>query len=474
MIRLRRGLSALATAAILPLSIGCHHQAEPEVVRTAHASGAARRGRTDATGRPALTVATVVPTRRDLVRTFEQPGHVEASAVTDLYPKVAGYVKTVHCDIGDTVKADQVLLEVDVPELTQELAYKEAALEQTRAEATQAEAGVKEAEANLAAHVTHVALATADTRRFAADRAFRDQEAARYNDLAARSATTSQLAQEKAAQSRAAAAALEGAEAKLKAVDQEKLVLASKLDAAQAEVRASAARIKVAEADRDRTRIMFDYARMRAPYDGVIISRSVDEGAYVRSPSSDRATPIMTLARMDRVRVVLQVPEREILAIRVGSRATVALDALGERRAEGKVARTSRALGAQKTMRVEIDVANPEGLLYPGMYGHTTVYLEEVANALTVPAGAIDSVDGRACVVTVSRGVAHRIPVTTGLDDGKVVQILDGLSGTERIIVSNKGEIAEGQAISDSTASEGLSSAPGGHVEDKRGPSRDG
>ncbi len=226
----------------------------------------------------------MTPTRRSLTLKFEQPGQVEAAASADLYSKVAGYVKSVHSEIGDVVKADQVLLEVDVPELTQELAYKEAALEQARPQHSQVEAGVQEAEANLDAHATQVALATADVRKHEADLSFRNQEADRYRDLASRSATTAQLAQEKAAQARSAAAALEGAKAQQKAVADERLVLIAKREAARAEVRANQARIKVAEADRDRTRVMFDDARMRAPFDGVIIKRNVDEGAYVRQP----------------------------------------------------------------------------------------------------------------------------------------------------------------------------------------------
>src|SRR5262249_55618208 len=158
-----------------------------------------------------------------------------------------------------------------------------------------------------------------------------------YADLAARNATTAQLAQEKASQARAAVAAAEGAEAKRKAVADEEAVLAAKLEAARAELQTRSARGKAAEADREKTRVMFDYARMRAPFDGIVIRRNLDEGAYVRSPSSDRSTPIFTLARTDRVRVVLRVPEREVTAVRPGCRATVVLDALGGAAVEGKV-----------------------------------------------------------------------------------------------------------------------------------------
>src|SRR5262249_19050524 len=199
--------------------------------------------------------------------------------------------KAVHVDIGDAVKAGQLLLEIDVPELAQELAYKEAAVQQARAEAARAEAGIKEAEAASASHKATVLLAAAEVRKAVAERAFREQEAARYADLAARNATTAQLAQEKASQARAAVAAAEGAEAKRKAVADEEAVLAAKLEAARAELQTRSARVKVAEADREKTRVMFDYARMRAPFDGIVIRRNLDEGAYVRSPSSDRSTP---------------------------------------------------------------------------------------------------------------------------------------------------------------------------------------
>ena len=109
MIHLRPCLVLIVTGAMLPASSGCHHRAEPEAGQVAGSSSStAKSFRTDSVGHGSVTVATVSPTRRDLVRKFEQPGQVEPAALADLYPKVAGYVKTVHCDIGDTVKADQV------------------------------------------------------------------------------------------------------------------------------------------------------------------------------------------------------------------------------------------------------------------------------------------------------------------------------------------------------------------------------
>ena len=71
-----------------------------------------------------VSVQTVKPQRRDLVSKFNQPGIAEASASADLFSRVSGYVRTVNVDIGDQVEAGQLLLEVDVPELDQELAFK--------------------------------------------------------------------------------------------------------------------------------------------------------------------------------------------------------------------------------------------------------------------------------------------------------------------------------------------------------------
>lgn len=436
------GLGLLALAAS-----GCGRSpavASAEPARSAANSAAA----SPSSSSSGLAVQTILPARKDLVVKFEQSAPVIAFEEADLYAKVTGYVRQVNVDIGDTVEEDQTLLDLDVPDLVQELEYKATLVRQADAEKEQAAAAVQVADAALVLWQSQLVKAEAEVKKAAKEQQFREQQVQRYAGLAARDATTPELAAEKREQYNAAVAAHESALAERQAVQAERSVLTARLEAARAELRTRQRKVDVAQADRARSQVALEFAQIKAPFAGVITRRNVDDGAFVNSASSGRGEPIFSLARVDKVTVVLRVPEKEVSAVKKGSRATIQLEALAGHEVQGLVARFSRALEEKsRTMRVEIDVDNSAGAVYPGMYGAVTLVLREIKNALTVPAAAVYSVDSGVYVIQSRNKQAHRIPVRTGCDDGVVVQILEGLTGDEEIIVSNKGQIAEGQFI---------------------------
>jgi len=431
---LRRLSTWFLVAGGMALASGCHRWA-PKAVSPGESEN------------PATAVQTTSPERRSLSVKFDQPGVIEAAALTDLYPRAAGYVAKMNVDIGDRVKAGQVLLEVDVPELTQDLLHQESLVRQAEAEVGQAEAALKAAQGMLEAQASQIDLAEADVKKADADRRYRQNEFERYNNLATENAATKQMAEEKRFQWSAADSAYESAVAKRKAAKADALVMESKIVAAQADVLTKSAKVDVAKAEREKTRVMVDYAKLRAPFDGVITRRTVDEGAYVRTPSSDRATPILQIAKIDWMRIVMHVPEKEVLLVRRGNTARIKLFGR-EQPVEGKVARFANSLEEKsRTMQVEIDVPNKEGQLYPGMFGSVALTLREIPGALTVPASALYGSGDQLFVVQVKDGKAVRTKVKTGYDDGAVVQIVEGLGGSEEVVVSNKGDLSDGQPV---------------------------
>jgi RND family efflux transporter MFP subunit len=171
-------------------------------------------------------------------------------------------------------------------------------------------------------------------------------------------------------------------------------------------------------------------------------------------PSSDRAPPILQIAKTDWMRIVMHVPEKEVPLVRRGNTARIKLFGR-EQLVEGKVARFANSLeDKSRTMQVEIDVPNKDGLLYPGMFGSVALTLREIPGALTVPASALYGSGDQLFVVQVKDGRAIRTRVKTGYDDGTVVQIVDGLIGGEEVVVSNKGDLADGQPVA-ATRTEG-------------------
>lgn len=440
MARNQRSKSLLGALLIAGALAGCGRGHAVETPRT-HAV----RDGADAT---VPSVQTVLPVRQPLVVKFDQPGVVEASESASLFARVSGYVRTIHADIGDKVRAGQVLLEVDVPELAQDLAFKQALVAEARAALAQANAGVAAAQGALQAHASQLLLAHAEVHRAQSECEFRHREHDRYADLASKNASTQQLLDERKLVLQTAESACASAEARLKTVENEKIVLEARLASAEADAQKAGAHVAVAEADRDKTKTIFEYARLKAPFDGVVTARTVDLGEYVASPGSDRATPLFTLERCDPVTIVLKVPEREVPAVRIGSRVTVRFDALKHREMTGAVTRLSSNLDSRsRTMRVEIDVSNADAAIYPGMYAAVSLTLADVDDALTVPASAIYSRGAELYVFVVRDGKVSLAKVQTGYDDGRIVEILDGLSGSEQVIVSNKGELTEGQSV---------------------------
>ena len=134
----------------------------------------------------------------------------------------------------------------------------------------------------------------------------------------------------------------------------------------------------------------FDYARITAPYDGVVTWRFSDTGALVQAGTSNTSgLPVVTVAQVDVLRLRIPVPERIAAKVKIGDSADVQVQATGEH-FTGKVARFTGSLDTStRTMQVEIDVPNPNYRLRPGMYANVTLMAGQQDNALTVPINAL-------------------------------------------------------------------------------------
>src|SRR5512135_3261165 len=140
--------------------------------------------------------------------------------------------------------------------------------------------------------------------------------------------------------------------------------------ARRASVRVAEARRRVAQAERDHAAAILGYARIEAPFAGVVSRRLADTGAYVQPPaaSSTADGPLFEVVRTDRVRAFADVAEADARRVAVGAPAGVRVAALGGRELQGRVALTSWLLdGPSRTLRAEVDLPNPEGQLRPGM-----------------------------------------------------------------------------------------------------------
>ena len=382
-----------------------------------------------------VSVEVAQPVRRPLVRALHMPATLQAGEAADLFAKVSGYVSTVAVDIGSRVEKGQVLVRISVPEMADELRQAQALLEATRAKVRALQARAVQAE-------TLIATARAEIRRRAAEYDLRKITVDRQEQLRRENAISQQDFDEVIsklaiadAQVKIAQAGLASAQAQKQAVEADGSVVQSEL--------------AVEEARLAQLNTLMEYATIRAPFDGVITDRLVDPGAFVRSAAEGNTTPLLTIANVSYIRLVLEIPESDAPHVRVGTEVEIDVTALEEEPIGATIARTAVALKTNtRTMRVEVDLDNKNGRLAPGMYAKVTVTLEFKQQALVIPSKAI-RVRGRdVSVLVVEDAVARARPIKIGYDDGIWAEVLEGLSGDERIIVSAGSAVAPGAPVS--------------------------
>jgi len=228
------------------------------------------------------------------------------------------------------------------------------------------------------------------------------------------------------------------------------LIAAQELDDAMARDREAEAQIGVAEANQRQVLALSDYTRITAPFAGVVTKRYADTGAMIPAgtSSSTQSMPVVQLAECDRLRLVLPVPESAVPRVHLGSIVQVKVPALG-RAFEGKVARFADALDRQtRTMSTEIDVANTDDRLMPGMYAETTLDLVRKDAALTIPIQAVSRNGDEATVLVVDpQNRVQQKRVTLGLEGTRRIEVLSGLAEKERVVIGSRSQFRVGDVV---------------------------
>ena len=397
----------------------------------------------------AIRVEVATPAPHGLGRTVRQPGTALAFDKAALYAKVSGYLVRQAADIGDRVKQGDLLAEVDVPELFKAVDQAQAAVAQAQAKTQQAKAFVSSAEADQLSVAARLQQVEADLPKFTADRTYRQKEFARISDLARNQVVDRKLVDEQQQQVDATTAAERAAEAAIATAKADLAASRAKVEQARADVQAAVADVQAAEADLARARVMADYTRIVSPYDGVITLRSFHDGDFIRSAAEGGTVPVLAVDRTDLIRVVIMVPDLDVPYVDAGDPAEIRFDALRGRSFAGKVARFASSENAQKLMRTEVDLPNPDGLLRDGMYGTASLHLEPASKNLTIPSTCLieQSSAGQGAVYLVVDGKVRRRPVVVVADDGGTAEIADGLKPDDRVIARYNGTIAEGLAV---------------------------
>jgi RND family efflux transporter MFP subunit len=214
----------------------------------------------------------------------------------------------------------------------------------------------------------------------------------------------------------------------------------------KAEVVAMQAELGVASAEVARLKTMLDYLVVRAPLAGTVTQRFADPGAYIAA--GEGGNPIVAIARLDKLRLVLDLPERLTPLVRTGAKVLYSFSALPGKSYEGTISRRTDTLSEEtRTMRAELDIDNADRMLSPGMYASLQIPLDGLPGISVVPPSALRTIDGRVCVLAVENGVIQAHPVESLLDAGTEVVVSGALTPTMRIVVKGPATLAEGQQV---------------------------
>ncbi len=218
---------------------------------------------------------------------------------------------------------------------------------------------------------------------------------------------------------------------------EQKLVAKQDLDNAEA-------LMKVAEANYETAKTRLSYARITAPFGGVITRRFLDEGALVATTNST----LFTLMDLDSLKVIVNVLEKDVPQITKGKKAKIVVDAFPGKEYEGIITRLSDAVDlSTRTMAIEIGVPNKDHNLKPGMFATVTLTISDHQNAVTVPTEAVLNDNNGTFVYILQNNTAKRNPVQIGIEQNTRTEILTGLSGTESVITMGQQLVRDGGTV---------------------------
>jgi HlyD family secretion protein len=391
------------------------------------------------------------PEVRNIVRNVGQPSFIEAYEQTAIYAKLPAYVQKWNVDIGDRVKKGQEMATLFMPELVQEYEQKKAFVVQDEALVEQAKRLMDVAQANVGQSEALVA-------RW-------DSEVERLTLMVREKVVDKQVLAESQRQLQSNQASFAAAKASLAK--------------ARVDVDVAQARVAVAKADRERVKALNGYLTLTAPYDGIVVLRNANTGDFVlpatgdpsaaprsQDHSASKASPVYVVARMDLVRVYIDVSESDSINIvcrvdkeagdpRAVTKGQVRIFAKDNVEIPAEATRCTWALNFKsRTLRTEIDLPNPGGKLLPGMYAYGSLTIDR-SQVKAVPLSAVLEVGNQFGCYLFANGKAVWTQVQTGVNDGEWVEVIQkrlkdkwvDFDGSEQIIVNNLSAITDGSSV---------------------------
>jgi RND family efflux transporter MFP subunit len=384
-------------------------------------------------------------------RAVNLPGTIEAIVETAVYARTNGYVSERRVDIGDRVKSGQLLARIETPEVDESEKEAQAQVLTSIAARAQAEANRERARADLDKSRADVLQAQANVVENESEEQFALSTNLRYKTLGAEGAVSAQDVDEKITRYKTSQAAKRAAAERVKAAQSEVIAASARLKAEEANVKVATANIAAAQAHAKRSSTEKSFQNVVSPFAGVITERNVDQGSLVSSGSDNSRTALFKLAKIDVVKVYVDVPQYASSGVHVGQNVKVMLKEFPGLQYEGKVARTSVALDANaRTLKTEIHIPNLDAKLVPGMYADVSFAVARPEHTVQIPANALIINSEGTQVLLVHANKAHYRKVQLGQDLGKQVEVISGLTKEDTIIINPPDTLAENSTVKES------------------------
>ena len=341
--------------------------------------------------------------------TIDLPGDLQAIVESPIFARADGYLKTRSVDIGDHVKTGQPMAELETPELDQQIVQAHATLAQAQASLKELQADIELSRANL-----NLAKVTLD----------------RWQRLADKGVVSKQDLDEKRA------------DLGVKQAQADRAV--ASLATAQETVRAS-------DANLHRLEEMKSFARVTAPFDGVVTARNVDIGTLINAGNGGASREMFRVAKIQPLRIFVNVPQTYVEEIRDGEAAELRVQERPGEVFPARVTNISHSLDTNsRAMLVILETPNPGSLLYPGMYAQIRFPSAQrsARPLLRIPADAlmIDKSGTRVAVVDGEHKVRIR-SIIVSQDLGSEIEVISGLSVGEMVISNPSDAVQEGAEV---------------------------
>ena len=226
-------------------------------------------------------------------------------------------------------------------------------------------------------------------------------------------------------------------------------IIRAKLEESQAEVEQARTQLVTAEKEVELAQAELEKTVLRAPMDGVIGTREVEEGEYYTPQSPPMV--IATLMNVQNVFVELGIIERDIEKIRMGERVKVTVDSLPNATFEGTIDNLAPLIeGKSRTLTAKVKVENAQGQLLPGMFARAEIAVFEKPNALVVPTSALRDTDGDGkfeSVFVVDGETAKLKGITLGYLTTDYAEIAEGLQEGEQVVTEARGSLKDGSKV---------------------------